>query len=183
MLLTHLLAGLHLGFVAALPALKSEQSCTEPTKRVEWRELPSSQQQSYIDAVLCLKTKPSRIGLNTSLYDDFAFVHARYNQESKSLSLAHKSRHLNNVFSTDHNVAGFLPWHRYFTHVYEGALQECQYTGSATWVFSSWSDLVITDAKNLAIGTGPSMSRSSSNQTFCLLRALVAMEVQHAPNR
>ena len=132
MILTHLLAGLHLGFVAALPALESEQSCTEPIKRVEWRELPSSQQQSYINAVLCLKTKPSRIGLNTSLYDDFAFVHARYNQESKSSSPAHKSRYLDNVFSTDHNVAGFLPWHRSFMHVYEGALQECQYRGSAT---------------------------------------------------
>ena len=29
------------------------------------------------NAVLCLATKPSKVGLNTTLYDDFTWVHAR----------------------------------------------------------------------------------------------------------
>ncbi|KAM0472491.1 hypothetical protein ACHAP7_008644 [Fusarium lateritium] len=32
-----------------------------------------------------------------------------------------------------HFVAGFLPWHRYFIHVYEGALRDCGYTSCATY--------------------------------------------------
>lgn len=29
-----------------------------------------------------------------------------------------------------HSVASFLPWHRYFVNVYEGALKECGYEGA-----------------------------------------------------
>jgi hypothetical protein len=39
-----------------------------------------------------------------------------------------------------HSVAAFLPWHRYFVQVYEEALQECGYTGTAMywdWVADS----------------------------------------------
>lgn len=83
MIPTHFLFGLVFGVATALPAALNQQSCTEPVLRVEWRSLSSEEQQSYIDAVLCLKTKPSRNGLNTTLFDDFPFVHTRYNQESQ----------------------------------------------------------------------------------------------------
>jgi tyrosinase len=39
-----------------------------------------------------------------------------------------------------HGVAAFLPWHRYFVQVYEDALHECGYTGTAMywdWVADS----------------------------------------------
>ncbi|KAJ4253856.1 hypothetical protein NW762_010251 [Fusarium torreyae] len=99
---------------AATPYKDPSPSCKNPVKRVEWRELKDADKQSYINAVKCLKTKPSRLGLKTSLYDDFAYVHFQYNPSI-------------------HFVAAFLPWHRYFTHVYEGALRECGYTGYATY--------------------------------------------------
>ncbi|EKD16899.1 monooxygenase [Drepanopeziza brunnea f. sp. 'multigermtubi' MB_m1] len=86
-------------------------NCTNPSVRREWRSLPRDEQISYVDAVLCLTTKPSRISLSTPLYDDFAYVHSQLSNEI-------------------HSVASFLPWHRYFLHVYEAALKECGYIGN-----------------------------------------------------
>ncbi|KAF4503247.1 Tyrosinase [Fusarium agapanthi] len=86
----------------ALCAAAAVSECENPTKRVEWRELDDAARQQYTDAVVCLTAKLSRLGLNTTLYDDFPPVHT---------------------------VASFLPWHRYFVHVYEGALRRCGYKG------------------------------------------------------
>ncbi|KAF5240380.1 hypothetical protein FANTH_9640 [Fusarium anthophilum] len=94
----------------ALCAAAAVSNCENPSKRVEWRELDDAARQQYTDAVVCLSTKPSRLGLNTSLYDDFPYVHAHLDKQI-------------------HAVASFLPWHRYFVHVYEGALKECGYKG------------------------------------------------------
>ncbi|KAK0118659.1 hypothetical protein ONS95_007540 [Cadophora gregata] len=98
-------------------------NCTNPTVRKEWRTLSRDEQISYVNAVNCLTTKPSRIGLSSPLYDDFPYVHNQLNNDI-------------------HSVASFLPWHRYFVHVYETALKECGYTGSATywdWTLDSLS--------------------------------------------
>jgi tyrosinase len=62
---------------------QSQNDCANPVKRVEWRTLSDTVRKSYIEAVLCLKTKPSRLGLSTPLYDDFAYVHRQLNNESK----------------------------------------------------------------------------------------------------
>ncbi|KAI0203828.1 hypothetical protein F4808DRAFT_476210 [Astrocystis sublimbata] len=94
---TPLLFSTGLCAAALIPRQDKSNSCENPEKR-------------YIDSVLCLRTKPSGIGLNSTLYDDFPFVHAS----------------LNDVI---HSVAMFLPWHRYFVHVYHDALKECGYTG------------------------------------------------------
>lgn len=75
-----LLAAGTIGQVGALP---SGRTCTTPSKRIEWRELDAVHQQSYIEAVLCLKTKPSRMGLSTPLYDDFSHLHFKLNQYSE----------------------------------------------------------------------------------------------------
>lgn len=66
----------------AAPA-KSDKTCSNPAKRIEWRELDAADQQGYIDAVLCLKTRPSRMGLKSSLYDDFPHLHFQLNSWSK----------------------------------------------------------------------------------------------------
>ncbi|KAI9376528.1 hypothetical protein BJX61DRAFT_538767 [Aspergillus egyptiacus] len=100
--------------LSAAAAVRQEQRCANPVTRVEWRELDPDVQQSYLDAVLCLKSKPSRIGLETSLYDDFPYVHHKHNQ-------------------IIHNIAAFLPWHRYFIHAYEAALHECGYQGTVPY--------------------------------------------------
>lgn len=62
---------------------KGQQRCVDPVTRTEWRDLTPAVQRSYIDAVYCMKAKPSRIGLTTSLLDDFPFVHQSVNLESE----------------------------------------------------------------------------------------------------
>jgi tyrosinase len=78
----------------ALPAAGSDKAvtsphktCTNPPKKVEWRKLSSADKKSYLDAVLCLKTKPSRMGLKTSLYDDFPHIHFEMNGYSEYTSV------------------------------------------------------------------------------------------------
>ncbi|KAK0383140.1 hypothetical protein NLU13_9053 [Sarocladium strictum] len=103
-----------LASAAVLPASKTPKNCDKPSKRIEWRQLKAEDQQSYLDSVLCLKTKPSRRGLNSSLYDDFAHVHFELN-------------------TYIHGGPPFLPWHRYFGKVYEDALRACGYDGPGTY--------------------------------------------------
>ncbi|KAK2602166.1 hypothetical protein N8I77_008720 [Diaporthe amygdali] len=80
-------------------------NCSNPDSRREWRSLSTTEQEEYISAVQCLATKPSRLNLTTTLYDDFPYIH----------------NELNNKI---HFVASFLPWHRWFVHIYEQALQD-----------------------------------------------------------
>ncbi|CAE7143445.1 unnamed protein product [Rhizoctonia solani] len=95
-------------------------SCSKPAVRKEWRDLDPTIQQSYISAVKCLATKPARVNSNTgaTLYDDFATVHMMLSDRI-------------------HFVAQFLPWHRWFVHLYEAALKECGYDGSA--IYWDWT--------------------------------------------
>lgn len=58
-------------------------SCTNPGQRREWRSLSTAEQEEYISAVKCLTTKPSRLNLTTTLYDDFPYVHNELNGKSK----------------------------------------------------------------------------------------------------
>ena len=86
-------------------------SCALPIIRTEWRNLKKDEKHKYILAVQCLQTVPSIRPVPESRYDDFAYFHAR-------VSLPYQQ------------TAGFLPWHRYFLHIYESTLRErCQYTG------------------------------------------------------
>lgn len=52
-------------------------ACTDPVIRREWRGLSDAEKSDYIEAVQCLRSSPSRLGLNQSLYDDFPYVHSR----------------------------------------------------------------------------------------------------------
>jgi hypothetical protein len=67
---------------AATIPRRAEHACTNPAKRAEWRTLSEEVRKQYIDAVLCMKTKPSGIGLNTTRYDDFPYVHTHLDQTS-----------------------------------------------------------------------------------------------------
>ncbi|KAK0264910.1 hypothetical protein B0A54_16166 [Friedmanniomyces endolithicus] len=90
-------------------------------QRREWRTLPPSDQQAYISAVLCLRTLPSTLqpSSNRTAYDDYPWIHSH-------------------VGYFTHNSAPFLPWHRYFLHIYEKTLrEECGYTGSL--VYWDWT--------------------------------------------
>lgn len=52
-------------------------SCENPVVRHEWRSLSKKEKGAYLQAVLCLRTIPSRLGLNQTLYDDFPYLHTR----------------------------------------------------------------------------------------------------------
>ncbi|KAK7943942.1 uncharacterized protein PG986_013055 [Apiospora aurea] len=95
---------------ATIPRQADSNACANPAKRVEWRTMDPEVQKQYIDAVKCLKTKPSGMGLNTTRYDDFPYVHTHLDK-------------------TIHTVAMFLPWHRLFVQVYEDSLRDCGYKG------------------------------------------------------
>lgn len=98
------------GLCAAGVIPRQATNCTNPEKRVEWRQMTADNQQQYVASVLCLKTKSSRIGLSTSLYDDFPYVHVQLDAQI-------------------HYVAQFLPWHRFFVQIYEETLRDCGYMG------------------------------------------------------
>lgn len=52
-------------------------TCTDPVIRREWRDLRDTEKSDYIEAVQCLRSSSSRLGLNQTLYDDFPYVHSR----------------------------------------------------------------------------------------------------------
>ncbi|KAI9151401.1 Tyrosinase ustQ [Paramyrothecium foliicola] len=113
------IAGL-LQATAALPstaaAERRQTTCTSPRLRKSWDSATASERKAYIDAAVCLTKKPSKLGLaGATMHDDFAWVHNKLSAEI-------------------HGVAAFLPWHRFFIHVYEKALKtECGYTGTALY--------------------------------------------------
>ena len=59
-------------------SIKAENRlCEQISFRREWRSLSQSEKHDYLSSVKCLHERPSRLDLNQSLYDDFAWVHYR----------------------------------------------------------------------------------------------------------
>ena len=89
--------------------------------RVEWNRMTSANKKSFVDAIVCLTKKPSR-GVAPAdgakaltLWDDLYWTH---------------SFQYRGVHSTD----TFLPFHRYFVHVFEKLLRsECGYKAPLPW--------------------------------------------------
>ncbi|KAL6853090.1 hypothetical protein ACO1O0_007643 [Amphichorda felina] len=91
--------------------------CRNPIVRKEWRTLNRWEKIEYLVAVKCFLSKP---GITpkadapgaVSRYDDLV------------------ATHINQTFSI-HYVGHFLPWHRWFTALYEQGLRdECGYRGA-----------------------------------------------------
>ncbi|PNS21213.1 Autophagy-related protein 11 [Sphaceloma murrayae] len=94
-------------------------------RRKEWHTLSGKEKKSYIAAVKCLQSAPSKIGDSIpgakTRYDDFVAIHIQ-----QTLSI--------------HGTGNFLSWHRYFTWAYEQALRnECGYTGYQPYL--NWAKL------------------------------------------
>ncbi|KAI0436029.1 putative tyrosinase [Xylaria telfairii] len=88
-----------------------DSACRQPAIRREWRAMSGKERLEYLRAVKCLSSIPSTV-CNGSLHDEFPFIHRRVGDYS-------------------HEAAPFLPWHRYFIHIYEKTLkQHCQYHGT-----------------------------------------------------
>ncbi|KAI7549418.1 Di-copper centre-containing protein [Hortaea werneckii] len=113
--------------------------------RREWGNLSKKERRSYIDAVLCLQSKPALTpaseapGAKTR-FDDFVATHI-----NQSLAI--------------HYTGNFLSWHRYFTWLYEQALrEECGYEG--TQPYWDWAKTARTGMHNSPILDGSSTSMS-----------------------
>lgn len=108
-------------------------SCTDPIRRREWRQLGDAEKTDYIRAVKCLHSLPSRVSGEGKISDDFSWVHGHLGGFSQSI-------HFRGIYCTAdsilaHNAGPFLPWHRYFIHLYESALQDiCGYKGHLPYV-------------------------------------------------
>ncbi|KAI1337879.1 Di-copper centre-containing protein [Xylariaceae sp. FL0016] len=136
---------------AALDAqLAKSSTCTRDKLMVrrEWGDLTADERKSYIKAVLCLTTSPSKLDASQypgakTRYDDFVAVH------------------INQTMSI-HGTGNFLSWHRYFTWAYENALRnECGYTGSQPyWNWGKWAD----DPEKSPIFDGTDTSMSGNGE-------------------
>ncbi|KAF2121024.1 hypothetical protein BDV96DRAFT_641662 [Lophiotrema nucula] len=128
---------LHSLFIVSLPSEK----CQRPMFRREWRTFDDQEKKNYIEAVQCLKDIPSKIGTNYSIFEDFPYAHA-----------------IGDGIKT-HGTARFLPWHRYFLHIYEQVLQDqCGYRGGLPyWDWTlDWQHILkapVWGAGSLAFGT------------------------------
>jgi len=134
--------------VSGLPSstnLAARQACTSPRLRKSWSQATVEERLAYLEAAVCVTKKPSRLGRhpNATLHDDFAYTHAMLDYDSRFHSTTTipkaagskvlRSTHLHSIGYLVHQFAGFLPWHRYFVMVYEKALQDCGYKGTAMY--------------------------------------------------
>ncbi|KAF9036288.1 hypothetical protein BJ165DRAFT_1417209 [Panaeolus papilionaceus] len=96
---------------------KGRKQCHKPLIRKEWRTLSRKAQTEYLSAVQCFLTKPGITPPEiapgaVSRYDDLVVTH---NTQAMSI----------------HFVGHFLPWHRWYTAIYEkGLREECGYKGA-----------------------------------------------------
>ncbi|OOF92588.1 hypothetical protein ASPCADRAFT_153285, partial [Aspergillus carbonarius ITEM 5010] len=95
--------------------------CSKLLTRKEWRTLTQSEKAEWVGAVKCLAgIRHERLSLTPdqtvlegkrSLYDDFSYAHAA-------------------VEHSAHRNAYFLPWHRWFTYLFDTSLRHtCGYSG------------------------------------------------------
>ncbi|KAE8370232.1 hypothetical protein BDV27DRAFT_152389 [Aspergillus caelatus] len=99
------------------------------TTRKEWRELDETERIEYINAIYCLRERPSYLpneefpGVRDRL-DDFVATHINYTTRI-------------------HQNGLLLPWHRHFIFLWEATLRkECGYTGSLpywNWVLDAYT--------------------------------------------
>jgi len=122
------------GRTAINTQLAKSTTCTAAKLRVrhEWGDLTVAERKSYIAAVQCLMTKPSKLPAGqfpgaTNRYEDFVVIHMQ-----QTLKI--------------HGTGSFLSWHRYFTWTYENVLQtECAYNGTQPyWDWGRWANSVET---------------------------------------
>ncbi|TFK26542.1 Di-copper centre-containing protein [Coprinopsis marcescibilis] len=111
----------------ALGNRATKSSCGQIRTRREWRTLKPAQKLDFIRSIQCLQTRRARNSKHpnvVTLWDELQESHLKH---------AHDA----------HLVAQFLPWHRYFLHIYEKTLREsCQYHGPLPY----WNQAIDADS-------------------------------------
>ena len=72
----------------SLGSREQQHSCRKPRIRREWRSFTVNEKHDFVQAVLCLSSKPSRWGPNGTMYDDFALLHGEIGSWSTEFALA-----------------------------------------------------------------------------------------------
>ncbi|OLN96037.1 Tyrosinase 3 [Colletotrichum chlorophyti] len=115
---------------AALRASGQNATCTSDNVvfRREYGSLSQQERLAYVNAVKCLQKLPPRTPASVaagakSRFDDFIVTHIQ-----QTLTI--------------HYTGNFMPWHRWFVHLYEKALrEECGYTGyQPYWDWPKYAD-------------------------------------------
>jgi hypothetical protein len=96
-----------------LIVLTIAQPCT-PVTHVEWREMDTALQTSYLRATQCLKNTSSTLDVkiaSPSAFDDLVYSHWKAGPDV-------------------HSTAPFLPWHRLVLHYHDNLIRsKCGYSG------------------------------------------------------
>ncbi|PYH47062.1 tyrosinase family protein [Aspergillus saccharolyticus JOP 1030-1] len=153
----------HTLLLAAAVALAASPPRCHPNAtqvRREWQELSPSERTDYIDALWCMRSRPSRLpnhqfpGVRDRL-DDFV------------------TTHINNTLRI-HNNGLLLPWHRHFTWLWEQALrQECGYTGVqpywnwALYMDDLWTSPLFDNSATSLSGNGVSNASTAEHPPLC----------------
>ncbi|KAB5566335.1 hypothetical protein GE09DRAFT_1106350 [Coniochaeta sp. 2T2.1] len=129
-------------------------TCVEPAIRVEWRDLSEDDRNAWINAVKCLMGQPSSGAYpgSQNRHEDFVYVHQAMTGQI-------------------HMVGQFLPWHRYYLHIYEQALkEECGYAPAAMPWWDESKDSADFTASPLFIpqAFGPIPKKGPNGEETCL---------------
>ncbi|TVY61108.1 Tyrosinase-like protein orsC [Fusarium oxysporum f. sp. cubense] len=134
---------------AQAPTSRKKCTIANANVRRDWKALSKKERKAYINAVLCLRKKPSKAdpsfapGARTR-YDDFVAVHI-------------------NQTRTIHATGNFFTWHRYYTWAYEKALRdECGYRGTQPY----WNWFETGDFATNPLFDGSETSMSGDGEFF-----------------
>ncbi|PWY99294.1 Di-copper centre-containing protein [Testicularia cyperi] len=101
---------------AANSAIPSGSNCTQIVERKEYSTLTNAEKKAYVDAIKCLRRKPSRYGdSNMNALDDWTLLHMQ-------------------MIKYVHFTAYFLPFHRGFVAIAERDLRECGFPLGMPWI-------------------------------------------------
>lgn len=80
--------GWHMGNPTAIASSSSSfanNTCKSSSLPREWRSLAIEEKLEYIESVKCLRDRPSALGLNHMLFDDFPWIHQHVGEYCTSL--------------------------------------------------------------------------------------------------
>ncbi|KAN0111160.1 hypothetical protein V8E52_008772 [Russula decolorans] len=105
--------------------------CTKPAVRREWRAFSTEEKAEWIRAIKCLSKQPHDSALTPSVDPSLSLIPPINTSSSYFDDLVYLHMDLNIRI---HGTGLFLPWHRWFVHVFEELLKnKCGYTGSSPY--------------------------------------------------
>ncbi|KAI0271790.1 Di-copper centre-containing protein [Russula aff. rugulosa BPL654] len=105
--------------------------CTEPEVRREWRAFSTKEKAEWIRAIKCLSKLPHDPAMTPSVDPSVSLIPPLNTSSSYYDDLVYLHMDLNIRI---HGTGQFLPWHRWYVHVFEESLKKkCGYTGTTPY--------------------------------------------------